>query len=313
MISMDLIILAGGPRLPPIVDAIGWPLASLPISSSSTVLEGWLDVVRRDCEETGEVRLERAMMLVSEGTDFGTTPGIEGLEITRESRSHRGTAGAVADELMRRPECDSDLVLVVELSASPAIRLTGMLRRAARCLDGDSFLLLAESRLGRYCGVTACHRRCFDRVPPVGFFDLKEQLLPALRHDGTMIDAELVAERAMRTRTRSEWLRTVEAWSTLDASRHDASDVEGQAPARPGPVSVIMSGARAEGATVVSSIVMDGAVVEPGAVVARSVIGPGMRVRARSRVVDAVVADPSIGRSTVPHRPADATSGVGTE
>ena len=57
-----------------------------------------------------------------------------------------------------------------------------------------------------------------------------------------------------------------------------------------------------------SSIVMDDAVIEPGAVVARSIIGPGMRVKAGSRVIDAIVADPKISQE-IKGKPGPSTDG----
>ena len=136
-------------------------------------------------------------------------------------------------------------------------------------------------------------RESFSLVPDVGFFDLKEQFLPLLRSTGRVIESVTIAPRALRLRSRAEWLAIVEAWarSSFGVREAEMVDSESALPSdhREDGVCVIEPGAVTRGAVISSSIIMAGAVLEPGAVVAPSVIGPGAVIAAGSVVVDAVV------------------------
>ncbi len=216
-----------------------------------------------------------------------------GLRLVRESRRHRGTAGVVADMLLKDSDCADGLALVVEASASPLVDMGPMFALALRPYAGPQTCVLGESALGRHCGVCLCDRESFSLVPDLGFFDFKEQFLPLLRSKGWEIESVKIAPRALRLRSRAEWLAIVGAWARRFSEDCEAGTVESESMPLSGHredgVCVIEPGAVTRGAVIASSIIMAGAVVEAGAVVARSVIGPGAVIAAGSVVVDAVV------------------------
>lgn len=320
MIVVDVVVLAGGPAPPPAAAAIGRPVWSLPIASDCSILEGWMLTVRRALAGVPNVALGDAVVIVSEHEmgGFGRSLLRHDLSVhfAKEMRPHRGTAGVVADEVSQGRFLGSERILILEASASPAVDAGVLLKRGLLGGKvGNNRCVVGESRLGRYCGVAFCDRSLFDRVPGVGFFDLKEQLLPEIGGAGGKIDAVKVADRARRVRSRAEWLGAVQAWHEF-TGRSASVGERRLAPSEGGSDQcVISTTASICGATVVSSIVMDEAVVEPGAIVARSIIGPGMRVRAGARIIDAVFADPSMENTRVvgAPKPKAVTTAVASE
>ncbi len=297
MAELSIFILAGGPSQNDVHMAIGRSIPSLPLASGVSVLEGWCRSLHRSMNGIGSVDLGPVRMISSDDSDLPSSVMGEGsiadLCCVRESRRHRGTAGVVADQLMVEPGGADGLVLVIEASASPVVNLGPMLARASHTTSGSHICVLGASELGRYSGVCVCDRESFSLVPDVGFFDLKEQLLPLLRIRGQVIESVTISPRALRLRSRVGWLKIVEAWATrsVDDCEAGAVDCTSRIPFvhREDGVCVIEPGAVIREAVISSSIIMAGAVVESGAVVARSVIGPDAVIAAGSVVVDAVV------------------------
>lgn len=298
MAEVDVVFLAGGPRCSPLESATGWPLFHLPISQELTLLAAWKMNIEQAFLRGGETPPCSWRVLLSMVRGSTGDLCLDNAKVIYEPRSHRGTAGALSDDARRAGRKPRDL-LVVELSACPAVQLDGLIASWKSRRAESRTCVIGESSLRRYCGVSLFDRCLFNLVPEVGFFDFKEQLLPALRNAGGVIEAVTVAERARRIRTRTEWIEAVGAWrqfTTMSSLEVDRGWL------RPAPMengSVVSSAAVTAGATIVSSIVMDAAVVEPGALVARSVIGPGVRIPAHAQIIDAVVANPASGDPVV--------------
>ncbi len=272
-------------------------LYSLPLASNTSLLDGWCRSVAGPADGLDAVHLDSVTVILS--ADQDSPPSVSGggasarLRLVRESRQHRGTAGVVNDQLREESDCADGMVLVVEASASPVVDLGPMLALASRAAAGLPTCVLGASELGRYCGVCLCDWGAFSHVPDVGFFDLKEQFLPLLRSSGRVIETVTIAPRALRLRSRTEWLAIVEAWARWSSGALGGGMIDSGSTSPPDHredgVCVIEPGAVIREAVIISSIIMAGAVIEPGAVVARSVIGPGARISAGSKVVDTIV------------------------
>jgi hypothetical protein len=302
MCDLAVFILAGGPYRSDVSVSVERALYALPLASNASLLDGWCRSLAGPALGLDAVRLDSVTVISS--ADQAFSPSVSGggvgsrLRLVRESRQHRGTAGVVADQLREKSDRADGMVLVVEASASPVVDLGPMLALASRASAGSRTSILGQSELGRYCGVCLCDQESFTLVPDVGFFDLKEQFLPQLRSAGGAINAVTIAPRALRLRSRREWLAIVEAWAqcAFGVGEGGMGDSESTSPPehREDGVCVIEPGAVIREAVISSSIIMAGAVVESGAIVARSVIGPGAVIAAGSVVVDAVV--PARGR-----------------
>lgn len=203
-----------------------------------------------------------------------------------DPRPDRGTAGLLKDHLEENPvDQATDWLLVIDGLACPAIDLAGLFRHLTR----PDAVILGVSELGRYCGACLLPRTLLVEVADVGFVDLKEQLLPRVRDLGFVIRAEQVASRANAVRSRQGWLASAAAWAEFAAARHlEASSLEHGGARRVGN-SVVRPSANCDGAALVSSVILDDAVIGRKAVVARSIIGPGVRIKPGSVVVDTVL------------------------
>ncbi len=297
MPDLSVFILAGGLNRCNISVSTGRAVPRLPLASSTSLVDAWCRSLDRSLGGFDSFNL--ASVTVISSHDPGPGPAatcersIAGLRYVRDSRLNRGTAGVVADQILKDAGRTDGMVLVLEASSSPAVDMRPVLARKFDVLAGSQACVLGVSELGRYCGVCLCDRESFSLVPDVGFCDFKEQFLPLLRSAGRVIESATIAPRAWRLRSRTEWLAIVEAWArrAFDDCEEGTVCFESTLPTghREDGVCVIEPGALTHGAVIASSIIMTGAVVESGAVVARSVIGPGAVIAAGSVVVDAVV------------------------
>lgn len=288
-----MIFLAGGPRLSAIEKVVGWPPCLLPLGPGTTVLESWNREVDRGVEASKVWHSVRKLVVFSSVPCVRGSSLPSGLEVVVEPRAHRGTAGVLRDQF--DSGLAGDAVLVVETTASPKVDLASMFKHwSARAGKADG-CVLGESHLGRYCGVALLSSAVVGLIPPVGFYDLKEQLLPKIRQVGWMLEGVVIAARARRIRTFREWLSVLGDVHSVGRSGFVLQS-------DPNWGSLVAASAVVRGAKILSSVVMDNAVVEVGAVVARSVIGPGMRVPAGVRVVDSILGDPTVGREALVRR-----------
>lgn len=274
--AAQVLLLAGGHRIDGLDVDLGIRSWQFPLTDKVTVLDGW----RLVAESAGmdqqpylilESKRDREIAAAEHSMD-------DHWRLEYDIASHRGTAGAIADLIRHRPDQiggpENGWILVVESSASPAIDLRPLLH--APDDDDDVAIVLGASELDRYCGCMLVRRSAFVDVPEVGFYDLKEQLLPRIREAGCTIKSAVVAKRALKHLALPGWLETIRTWRDMNGLAGDPS--------------VISRTAKVDSAVIDSSIIMENAVVERGAVVARSVVGPVVRVRAGQIVSDTVLA-----------------------
>ncbi|MCA9289702.1 MAG: hypothetical protein KDA25_01150 [Phycisphaerales bacterium] len=271
--SLLAIMLAGGIRRSPLATALEVPTLCVPLRADRTLLDIWLDALAASpCAAVLIVVTEPAdvdPLEVELARSAETRPGIAARVIV-DPRPWRGTAGVVRDVVTA--ESHDGWCAVIEVSCPPPAGLDALWVEVAASEDG----CIGVSGAREPAGQLVLPRAAIDHVPEIGFFDLKEQLLPALAAAGRGVTAVEVCRRAHRIRDRRTLLAAI-------AAPGDGAPVDARG-------SVVAPSASIGPAAFVSeSVVMGGAVIPDGAIVSRSIIGPGVILASDARIVDAVV------------------------
>lgn len=293
---LTAVLLAGTLRPSPLREALDVPALCLPMGREGTVLDVWLEALA-DIDGLDDVRIvvnterdveaveachERARSLPARRRRPGHVKGIA------EPASWRGAGGILRDVTGDLDE--AAMVMAIEANALPPFSLAP-LRRA---WQSDMAGIVGVCGRDEPAGVYAFARRTFSVVPPVGYFDLKEQFLPALAAEGTAVGTARLGKHLLRLFDRSEYLTAARrslgasggAKRSLRLSPH--ASVSGSAVVD--GCCIIEDGVLVEdGAVVHDSVLLSGATVSGGAVISRSVIGPLATISARSQVIRQVV------------------------
>ncbi len=287
------LVLAGSlraTRATPIASALGIPVSALPIDANHCGLGLLMERLLRDglvsrvaiaLSDTNErVFYER----VAEDAGYA-----DRLEVWVDRQSHRGPAGTVRDYCDGMAVCEADRasgVLVIEAGAYTEVDFAQVLEDIDERADAT---VLATNDL-HPCGVIYLPRRTIDRIPRIGFYDLKQQLLKAISESG----GRTVALRGDFATWRIADLR---GYLAVVSRRQELGEVMISPRARIDPSSLLRGAVLIArdavveaGAFLTDSVVLPSAVIGSGAVIARSVIPPGARVPAGARVVDQVYA-----------------------
>lgn len=294
--GMRALLLAGSlrtARAAPLAGALGLPVASLPVDARFSVLAWWLDALLRGGVADG------VSVAVADETErsFYERIAVEadcdkGFSVWIDRNQHRGAGGTVRDhfdDLAADPILGG--MLIAECSTFGDFDLPGFVA----AIDPASDATVLAGPDGSPCGVMHLSLRAIRRIPTIGYFDLKEQLLPAIAAAGGRVPVVRSSGAPFRISDRRSYLALVDARRAggipmiSDAAQIDASAfIEGG--------SLIGRGAVVKDRAIVSgSVVMPGAVVGAGAVVARSVVPPGARIPAGSRIIDEVFASLASG------------------
>lgn len=282
----SVLILAGGLNPTPLQGLMGFPVAGLPVSRERTLLSAWLAVISESLgSKRGSTRLlcgtvPDEQWFIAELRRAATSD--LGVEVRRDGRPHRGVCGLLADTAA---ECDlAEWVLVIELTTLPPRSLEPLLGAATAGVS----MVVGSSRDARPAGAILLRRELLKDVPKIGYLDLKEQFLPQLVARGHRIEAAELADTAVRMTDRRNYLRSVRIWQSENDVAATAPNIAGH--------SVVAAGVElAEGAFVLDSVILPGASIGPRCVVARSIVGPLIRLPEGSVLVDAVMANPRLG------------------
>jgi hypothetical protein len=290
---LTAVLLAGTLRPSPLTTELALPVLCLPIGPAGRLLDAWLEVLA-GVGHVEDVRLvvgndadARAIVAALESSACSAMTDAARLRarVMREPAAWRGPGGLVRDAVA--DVAANSGIIVIEPHSLPPRSLTPLAAAFEAGLSG----IVGVAAGDRPAGVYAFTRAAIDMVPPVGYCDLKEQLLPALRERGERVVTADLGEGVLRIRDGRSYLAAVAAsLSGGDPPQRLSAraSISGSA-VMDGPC-IIESGAVVEdGAVVHASVIMDGATVGGGAIVSRSVVGPLASVPPRSRVVDAIV------------------------
>ncbi len=217
------------------------------------------------------------------------------------------TASELSDESRIRTEAsdtsttDGTLFVCAEAAVLPPRNLDPLLvRRADPTIAGA--IGAAHGRTGtrgwkdvttelRPAGVYAFTERAICLIPPIGFLDIKEQLLPSLYRAGLRVPVVPLCPEAVRVRDLDSYLLS---------ARHSLGHANAISRSKDAAISesAILSGSCIvqddveieDGCVIHESIIMRGTKIGGGSIVARSIIGPDSRIEARSVIRSAVVA-----------------------
>lgn len=287
MIRCTVLFLAGGPSQPPLQASMGFPVAGLPLDAGRTLLSCWLGLIERSFS-AGPDSIH-VLTSCSRDADWFSAElrragGIaRSVDVRVDARGHRGVCGLLADTVAAI--APADWLLVVELNSLPPASLRPILRESG---GADVPLLVGGSRDSRPSGVFRLRTELLAQVPRLGYLDLKEQFIPQLVARGRRVELAELAETAVRLTDRRNYLRAIRIWQSMGRSVGTPPSIAGN--------SLVCDGVEiSPGGFVLDSVVLPGATIGRGSVVARSVIGPLMKVPDQAVLVDAVMANPSLG------------------
>ncbi len=279
-----VVMLAGAIRPTTLATSLGIHPLELPLRSQETLLCTWLDVLHDSGadkvriavnDSTGASRVQRAM----------SRSGISNVEIVIEKASWRGSAGLVRD-LTEDLNAD-EVVTVVEGASLPPESLESLVR----AMTPMTAAVIGATDSYEPMGMYLFRRDVFRSIPRVGYHDMKEQLLPAINAQRGVAKLAILGTEVCRIRDRRSYLRAVELVSQRrEESNHtiyrraDGARVVG--------ASLVSDSAHIESrALIQDSVILDGSVVGQGAVVCRSIIGPGAKVPEGTRMIDSVLTE----------------------
>ena len=273
-------LLAGSVRPTIIQQRLGMPVSSVPISVGVDLLGAWC---RRLCVSIEGLNRPIALFRSYDEVPPWARVKCDDVQVQIDSSEHRGTAGVLSDlsSLISFDGDDNEWFLVIEANSCPRADFGPFLEEID---SGSSGLIIGVDGQDSPTGVYAISREVLRLVPRIGYFDLKEQLIPRAVAEGIGVTGVL-QPLAIRIDSLVNWRRAVALFGNPDAdmngdSRHTDAELIGNC--------LIDVGAVVEGATIIDSIVMRNAVVEPGAVVARSAVGANAVVPRDMTIVDGV-------------------------
>ena len=287
--SFTVIMLAGALQPCPLQQQLSIPLLCLPIGRRGSLLDAWLATIGRSG------RCRHVEVIVSTEDDVQalkglaanrvrTGPPLPTIAVTVERASWRGSAGLLRDVV--NSIGDNEIVVAVEAHCLPPPSLEPLFY----ALNGEVKAVVGAGADDEPAGVYAFRRVALNSVRPIGYVDLKEQLLPSLYSQGTPVRLVRISEQVIRLRDQVGYLDAVSAslngmGSATMVSRRSSEAMIARS-ARIVSGSIVERGAVIEDQAIIhGSIVLNGAVVESGALVSRSIVGPGAVVPARARLI----------------------------
>lgn len=287
--SFTVVMLAGALERSPIQQQLTIPTLCLPVGHHGTLLDAWLATIRR----SGRCRHVRIVVNSEEDAQAlrrlittGMGGGARGPEITvmAEPAPWRGTGGLLRD--ITQHQSNVDTVVAIEAHCLPPLSL----RPLFRTLNGDVEAVVGAGAGDEPAGVYAFRRTVLNPIRSFGYFDLKEQLLPALYDQGRIVRVVRISDRVFRLRDQVGYIEAVGA--SLNGTGRITIVSRRSPESRIARSARIVSGSIVEGGAVIedqaiihASIVLNGALVESGAIVSRSIVGPGAVVPARARLI----------------------------
>ena len=280
-----VILLGGKVRQTSLGAALDRSVLDLPLDSHGTVLNHWVRQCDALARRVGIDGLAVRVMVDQKAHEPKRfDPAYAGMvRVERDRSSFRGTGGLIAD--IAADYDDEDLILVANASQV----LLDPLAAIAHALDhktGD--LTLISHRDGTASGIMLLAAKTVRAINPVGFIDLKEQALPQIAklHDVRVVNCRQPTGIPLFSLT--DYIGALQQYHRRQAGRRNRTNPLGEDLSR--YFGLAEAGAEVAGdAYLHDAVVLDGAVVEPGAAVIRSLVLPGAVVKARAEVSDQLV------------------------
>lgn len=287
-----LVLLGGSVRPSPLSQMAGRSVLDLPLDENGTVLNHWIDGAAELAKSIGLEKLHVRVM-VNQNTREPTSAdprhyGAFGVE--RDASQFRGTGGVLRD--LASSYDDEDLILVANaaqilLDPLPTI-VTAMTRKA-----GDVSVISHEDGTPSGLMLVAC--KTLRRIADAGYVDMKEQALPQIAMEYEVRVVRRRRPTGLPIRTLEDFVQALRLHHRRRQGKPFVADplAEDWNPA----FALIEPGAKVDAtARVHDSVVLSGGLVEPGAVLVRSIVCPGGVLRRDTTAVDQFVSpDPRAG------------------
>ena len=283
IVPRSLILLSGMVRPTPFSSAIGRSVLGLPVDSGRTLLDRWTAeaaaVARAGSTDSLEVRVlaDQSAPL----PDPLESTGVD-VRIERDPFDLRGTGGVLRDICA---EYEDHEFLLVAGGAQLPVRPLPRLLEELRTHGADVVLVTHDD--GTPVSLMLIRCECLRLVPPIGFSDMKEQVLPLIAGKYRVIVRSYAGRVAMPVRTCAQYIEALRWYHGRDPAASAANPFAEEWETRFG---IVETGATVDPDVVVhDSVVLRGAKVLRGAAVVRSVICGGGTVGRDGIIVDGLV------------------------
>lgn len=297
---LKAIMLAGTLRPSPLRRELDVHVLCLPLGSQGTLLDAWLaslGTLPGLDELTIVVNTEEDVKTIERETSRhgAAVRGRISVHTTVEPAAWRGVGGILRD--VADNVGDNAVIIAAEAHALPPTTLTplasALTAPEGRAVDGA----VGVCGNNEPAGVYAFTGRALGLTPEVGYFDVKEQLLPAMNQADMRSRMARLEGPPLRLRDRRGYLAAVRASlgeNGAGTACHRVSQltsiapnavIEGACIIEPGVM--IMSDA-----IIHDSVLLKGATVGRGAVISRSIVGPLGAIPADERAIRVVATEP---------------------
>jgi N-acetylglucosaminyldiphosphoundecaprenol N-acetyl-beta-D-mannosaminyltransferase len=288
-----LILLGGSVRPTPLSSSIGRSLLDLPLDSSGSVLNHWLNHASELAKAVGLEKLPVRVMVdrISPEPISAAVKYYGTFRVERDQSEYRGTGGVLGD--LSAQYNDDDLILVAnaaQILLDPLTTLTTTLDQRR----GD--VAVVSHRDGTPSGMMLITCKTLHLIPSTGFIDMKEQAMPLIAQKFAVEVLHRRRPTGLPIRSVNDYIDAMRFYHMRRAGRMMLTDplAEDWQPS----FGIVEEGAVVDPtARVHDSVVLRGGVVEAGAVLVRSVVCPSGLVRKDKALVDEFVRPVTAGRT----------------
>ncbi len=202
-ISVRAIILAGNRDFGRCPLASKVPLALWPVGEKPALLH-LLDNIQKEGINSAVICSNGQRELLQKAAADVHSPKIEFLE----EPLPLGTAGCIRDAVSNASE-ELFLILSGQMFLLPNLKELIIAHRTSKA----ALTIVSNSENNSTCELYLCNRSVLEQIPPKGYFDIKESLIPALLKAGKIIRAINIPEKIPGIfRNRPEYLKIMEKY-----------------------------------------------------------------------------------------------------
>jgi N-acetylglucosaminyldiphosphoundecaprenol N-acetyl-beta-D-mannosaminyltransferase len=294
-----LVLLGGSVRATELASATRRSVLDLPLDRAGSILNHWLN---HASQVAAWASIEKLPVRVKVNQNAFEPHSAEvrhygSFRVERDLSDFRGTGGVLYD--LAGDYEDEDLLLVANAAQVLLDPLAAIVEALYR-KGGDVAVVAHED--GTPSGMMLLKCKTLRLIPPRGFVDMKEQALPLIASKYDVRVMRCRRPTGLPVRSLADYIQAMRFHHRQQSGRPHTHDplAEDWGPT----FSLIESGATVDhSARVHDSVVLSGAIVEPGAVLVRSVVCPQAVVARDRTAVDRLVVGARDGRASV-DRPA---------
>jgi NDP-sugar pyrophosphorylase family protein len=277
MNAVSAIILVGGPGNSQLRSIVGMPVCMLPVPGYPSLIAAWLDLISKiDVVSNTSILTgnEEDSAMINRAAAEWRSEHIGAVSSLPDRDEHRGTAGTLRDFLGEYPS-QNDL-LVIEGTTTPP--------ETPQVLFDPNFEheevagVLGSTSVSEPAGMVLLKRKVIDLVPEIGFFDLKEQLLPRILERSDTILVRTITNKSIRLSSARNYLEGIqELGKRLTPDRPAGPWIHEDATVHP------------EATLGENVLIAKGAIVDPGAVLEDAILLPDAHVGTEALVIRSIV------------------------